>query len=232
MPFWDRRRPQPADESTIAAFARACPPSTHDTGDRRWTERDTRNLLGNDHPTFTAFVARHAGDTFFGGALRFLSTRGDLGLVAWNSKEGWRHDWPSVPASVAFATDWRGNLFLLGPSRFPDGERSLAVLEIATGDYVSLDLPFAGYLNMLTHQSQRDLLDLDTLDAWVAAGGATPGAEQCLGHRRPLVIGGATDVSNLELLSLRVWVSMSGQLFEQTKNLPPGYQITGFKLVK
>jgi hypothetical protein len=45
----------------------------------------------------------------------------------------------------------------------------------------------------------------------------------------PLVLGGQDDVSNLESLFLVVWVSMSGQIYEQAKNLPPGTRITGMR---
>jgi hypothetical protein len=230
LPFWDRRRAQHADDRAIADFVQALPPTMRGTG-HRWTERDTRNLLGSDDPTFTAFVAQHGGDSFLGGALRLLPPIGDLGLVSWNGKAGWRNDWPSIPKAVVFATDWRGNLFLFDPSRLQSGERSVAVLEIATGDYAVIDLPFAGFLRMLLHFS-RELLDLETLDAWIAAGGQMPSSDQCLGHRIPLVLGGANELANLETLFLRVWVSLSGQIHEQTKNVPPGTPITGFKLVE
>jgi hypothetical protein len=32
------------------------------------------------------------------------------------------------------------------------------------------------------------------------------------------------------VLSLLVWVSMCGQIYEQVKNLPPGTKITGFQV--
>jgi hypothetical protein len=231
MRFWNRGQTQSVDDDAIRLFLATFPPAVEGARDRRWTNKDTKDLLGSDDATFTAFVAEHAGDSFLDGALRFLPLTGQIGLAPWNGKAGWRSDWPSLPKAIAFASDWRGNLWLFDPGRYESGEHSVAVLELASGDYSVIDLPFRGFLRMLLN-SARELLDLGALEAWIAAGGAMPSSEQCLGHRIALVLGGTEAIDNLEMLYLVVWVSLSGQIYEQTKYLPPGTKITGFEVVE
>jgi hypothetical protein len=57
---------------------------------------------------------------------------------------------------------------------------------------------------------------------WLASGGATPGHTQCVGYRKPLFLGGADKLENLELSDLDVYWHLMGQLIAKTKGLPRG----------
>jgi T6SS immunity protein Tdi1, C-terminal len=230
MPFWDRKAVAPADLGALASFASAITPDPTLQAPSAWDDGQTRKLLGVDDPTFTAFASQFAGRSFGGGLLRFQPTDGDLGLFAWNARNGWRDDWPSMPRSIAFASDWRGNVFVVDPDRMPSGERSVARLTIGTGEYEKLNISFGEFIGTVMPKEWRDLLGSSLFTAWLASGGVVPTDEQCVAHKVPLILGGSDDVSNLEVLSLRVWVSFAGQIYEQAKDLPPGTKITGFKI--
>jgi hypothetical protein len=232
MPFWDRRQPGPADEEAIARFLAALPRDTASQVFNAWDDSATKKLLGVDDPTFTAVVARYAGTTLGGGLLRFLPIEGDMGLTEWNLRNGWRADWPSIPTAVAFATDWRGNLYAFDSSRTPAGERRVAWLRIATGEYECPDMSFREFIAGVVPQLRSQLFDEPLFASWIEAGGSIPTPDQCVGHTVPLVLGGTDDAANLEPLSLRVWVSLAGQIHEQTRKLPPGTKITGFRVAE
>lgn len=232
MPFWDRKPAPPADVDAIARFASAISPDPSLYAPNPWSDGETRKLLGVDDPTFSAFVAQYGGRSFGGGLLRFLPTDGNLGLHAWNGRNGWRGDWTSMPRSAAFASDWRGNLFVFDPDRVTTSERAVAVLTIGTGAYEALNVSFAEFIGTVMPKTWRDDLGQASLTAWLDAGGLVPTADQCVGQKVPLILGGSDDAANLETLSLEVWVSFAGQIYEQVKNLPPGARITGLKIGK
>ncbi len=65
-----------------------------------------------------------------------------------------------------------------------------------------------------------------------AALGMSPGANECLSFKHPLVLGGAFDPENVETCSVLVHFSIAGQIHEQVKDLPPGTPIGKIKLVE
>ena len=81
-----------------------------------------------------------------------------------------------------------------------------------------------------TLPGDRDaILRADDYRAWLH--GATPlDTESCASYRRPLGLGGADDVANLERTSFIVHVSISGQLAGQIRDLPPGTAMSGITL--
>jgi hypothetical protein len=46
----------------------------------------------------------------------------------------------------------------------------------------------------------------------------------------PPVLSGPIELDNVEVLDLAVWVSICAQVYRQTKDLPAGTQVTGFKV--
>lgn len=232
MPLWGRRREAPSDEEAIARFTSALVIDPAPDPALPWDERATRKLLGVDDPTFTSFVARYAGRSFGGGILRFQAHAGGVGLTRWNGPNGWRQDWPSLPPGVVFASDWQGNLFMFDPRRMATGERSIAWLAIGTGEYEVLDQSFSEFVGSVLPRMWRDILDLSTFSSWLDSGGSIPASEWCIGHKIPLLLGGSNDVGNFEPLDLQLWVSFAGQVYEQTKDLPPGTKISEIKMAE
>ena len=48
---------------------------------------------------------------------------------------------------------------------------------------------------------------------------------QCVGYKMPLFLGGKHVLENLEVIDIDVYWSISGQLRQRTKTLPPGSSI-------
>jgi hypothetical protein len=230
---WSRKdEPEPIDTGSIDAFEEALPGDPGSVGPGAgWTAKDTRELLGRDLPTFTAFVAERARSSVGGGALRFLLPQTDPSLVTWNRRGGWRSDWPSLDPCIAFATDWKGGLYvLMTKTRRADGEPAIGRLDAVTGELAGLDASDAQFLGEVLARGWRDELDADRLDAWRAAGNAVPRFDQVVVPKQPLILGGSDDIAEMELSFLVVSVSFGGQIREQVKNLPAGTRITGVSL--
>jgi hypothetical protein len=60
--------------------------------------------------------------------------------------------------------------------------------------------------------------------------GLTPAESQVLAFTVPPSLGGPVDPSNLEVSDMEVTVNVYGQIQEQTRDLPPGTQISGFTI--
>jgi hypothetical protein len=67
-------------------------------------------------------------------------------------------------------------------------------------------------------------------EKWLKAGGSAPPFDQCIGYKKPLFLGGADDLGNLELSNLDVYWSVSSQLIRQVRGLPPGTRIGSVRL--
>ncbi|WP_249150602.1 T6SS immunity protein Tdi1 domain-containing protein [Bradyrhizobium sp. JYMT SZCCT0180] len=65
-------------------------------------------------------------------------------------------------------------------------------------------------------------LAIDFHQRWLASGGTEPDYAQCVGYRKPLFLGGADEIENLELSDLDVYWHLMGQLIVKTKSVPQG----------
>ena len=54
--------------------------------------------------------------------------------------------------------------------------------------------------------------------------------DHCVGYQIPLFIGGPDTVENLVVISTRVYWSVTGQMWLQVKDRPPGSKITEFRM--
>lgn len=231
MPFgFGKKAASEPREIDLGPFLEALPRDAEPVPLAGWTSGDTEALLGRDVPAFTAFMAEHAGASFGGGQLRFLGQAGRPSIRDWNAETGWRADWPSMPRATAFASDWLGRLYLFDPKRLRNGEPRIGLLDPASGEYEVIDRPFEDFLVDILVEEGRQLLDSDRLAEWISSGGRVPAPDECVAFTVPLILGGEREPSNMEVTSLVVWVSLSGQIYEQTKDLPPGTEITGLTL--
>ena len=95
---------------------------------------------------------------------------------------------------------------------------------------MDLDYSFGEFIGKALAEDWRNLLDVDRLDAWRAAGNEVPRFDQVVAPKQPLVLGGSDEIAELELSFLVVAVSFCGQIWEQMKHLPPGTKITGVSI--
>ena len=232
MPFgFGKKAASESRELDIRPFLRAWPRDPASASGGGWTADSSKRLVGRDLPGFTAFMEHFAGASFGGGILRFLDPAGQPSIFDWNSPNGgWHDDWPSMPQGIAFATDWLGRLYLFDPRPLRGGDPPIGLLDPAAGQYERTEWSFEEFVGPVLADDGRGLLDADRFAAWTGSGGRVPGMDECVGYKVPLILGGAADASNMEVSSLVVWVSLSGQIYEQTKDLPEGAQITGINI--
>jgi hypothetical protein len=209
-------------DAIVARFLAALPPDhgAIRAGAGLWKAADTKQLLGRDDRVFTALL-RVAQTSHGGGILRFFLPATKPSLVEWNGRHGWHGSWPSKPNSIAFASDWLGNLILLDPNRAPSGLRRVALLDLATGAYdVFGDL--AEFLASLPDNWER-ILFKRTFDEYLAAGGRRPNMTECVEYAIPLVVRGRRrDLRKMKVSGLDDAVSRAGHQRDKYGAIPPG----------
>ena len=104
------------------------------------------------------------------------------------------------------------------------------LLEIGTGQLLQVPVPFSRFHDEELVEQTEAALAKSFYERWRASGGAAPGLTRCVGYRVPLFLGGADEVTNLELSDLDVYWSLTGQLRPQAQGLQPGTTITGVGL--
>lgn len=196
----------------MSRFAAAFPPDKGAirAGAGMWKPIDTRKLLGQDDPAFTALIGA-VTTSHCGGLLRFFLPSTRPSLVEWNDKHGWHESWPSRSKSIAFASDWMGNLLVIDPSRGPSGLRRVAFLDIITGAY-DVDGELTEFIAGLPDTWESVLFKRE-FDEYVAAGGQRPGISECVGYVTPPVMGADLgDVGTRKVVTLEAAVAGAGRI--------------------
>jgi hypothetical protein len=130
-----------------------------------------------------------------------------------------------------FAYDWLGSQFALDSGHFEDGEALVLILEPGTGEALEVPLSFAAFHEQL-HDYREPALAAEFFSAWAQANPSRVPlqANECVGYRVPLFLGGKDTVDNLEAGDLEVYWSLCGQMRQSTRHLPPGTQIGAFSM--
>ena len=129
-----------------------------------------------------------------------------------------------------FGADWLGRQFAVDRGRVVGGTPQVLMLEPGTGEV--LEIP----VNRAVFHDEELLNEPDAAAAhsffeqWLASGGPRPQYEQCIGYKRPLYLGGADDVTNLELQDLDVYWTICAQLLAQVRGMPLGARIGGVSI--
>ena len=117
-----------------------------------------------------------------------------------------------------------GDMFL----RESNGEIQLLVL--TSGSLTKIansQTAFEGLVS--TKDNQRAWFSMELLTELERAGmSLAPG--QCFSFKKPLVLGGESEVSNIDVAPISVYVSLMGQLHQQLRHLPPGTPVAGVKI--
>jgi hypothetical protein len=221
-------RDSSSNDSEFAQFDAAFQPDQGVPTNVHWSSSDTKALIGFESDRIARFFGGHARPSYNNGVLRMILPGGNPDLVGWNGPEGWQSDWPDAKGMVAFAYDWLGRLYAV--DKFGTwGERGqVGRLVPGTGSIEATDIPVDNFLFDRLPSEHEDFLSEDYWRDWLAAGGSPLAADQCVGYRIPLMLGGEDDVPNLEVVSLRVYLSSCGQLAAQLPEA--GTEITGVRL--
>jgi hypothetical protein len=104
------------------------------------------------------------------------------------------------------------------------------LLEPGTGEALEIPFSFARFHEQLD-ELREPALAASFFASWARANPEVLplGAMQCAGYKVPLFLGGKDSVDNLEIVDVEVYWSLSGQLCERTRVLPPGTSVTQVK---
>jgi hypothetical protein len=164
------------------------------------------------------FFSEFGGSSFEGGLYRVMFPSD---LAHW--KERVDLAFPDFEQRVVcFAFDWAGRVFALDTERLEDGQAGVILFEPGTGEALRIPANLQTFHDRELLQFGEAALGISFYTEWLGSGGAAPSFDQCVGYRRPLFLGGADEVGNLEVSDLDVYWHMMGQLIEQTRGLPPG----------
>ncbi len=125
-----------------------------------------------------------------------------------------------------FGYDWLGRQFAADSGRIEGGEPLVLLLEPGTGEALEIPFSFASFHDRLD-ELREPALAASFFASWAQAHpGLLPlDVAQCVGYKVPLFLSGTDALENLEVVDLEVYWSLSGQLQEGVRGLPPGTSI-------
>lgn len=133
--------------------------------------------------------------------------------------------------------DWR---WLIGPRKFPillaaigdafvqdADDNSVHLVSVAAGEMVQVGADPEEFRRLLGQKEfVVDYLAVQVIGELIRAG-MRLGPGQIYSYKQPPVLGGAFVLENIEPADIAVHFSLSGQIHEQVRGLPPGTPITG-----
>jgi hypothetical protein len=99
-------------------------------------------------------------------------------------------------------------------------------LSLATGQLNRLAESTAEFQRLSADQVNQEEWFLLKLLTELERAGMKIANGQCFGFRKPPILGGEIEFSNIEISSLYPYVSLMGQIQQQVSKLPPGTKIT------
>ena len=124
-----------------------------------------------------------------------------------------------------FGADWAGRQFAIDFGRIDDGDPQVLLLEPGTGEALEIPIGKRAFHEEELVQKPDAAVAQSFFKQWLALGGERPNYNQCVGYKKPLDLGGADDVTNLELNDFDVYWTISAQLLAQVRGRPVGTRI-------
>jgi hypothetical protein len=164
---------------------------------------------------FPDLVIRFAGATFGDGLYRLYEPHE---IAKWTSAA--TDVFPELDGRiVCFGMNWLGYQFALDVQRHEDGEPLVLMLDPGSGEAVDIPATFVGFHEEIVLEYTDAILGSDLFEEWRAEGHPPPRSGWCAGCRVQIFLGGADDVSNLELMEAEAFWNRSGRL--RASGAPP-----------
>lgn len=180
-----------------------------------------KKRLGGKVPTADVADAGRSPKTLLDGAYRLHDSSDVARFTAFATEA-----FPDFTKRITcFGADWLGNQFATDEARIVDGDRQILLLEIGTGELLEIPVGLGTFHDGLLVQEPDAAVALGFFRDWLSVGGAAPRYDQCVGYKVPLYLGGADNVSNLELSDFEVYWGVSAQLLAKSRALPNGTAI-------
>ena len=139
--------------------------------------------------------------------------------------------YPELAAQAqCFGYDWYGCQYALDHNRRQGAEPLIIIFEPGTGEVLHIPETFLSF-----HQGidrYRDVLADDLFEGWAASSPeyVPLPMDLCVGYRVPLFLGGSDTPDNFEVVDIDVYWTISGQLIQKVRGLPPGTPIRGITI--
>lgn len=177
-------------------------------------------------PGYETFMREYAGATFNNGVYR-------IHALAHRAK--WTHlieeVFPEHAGRIsAFGYDWMGCQFALGSERTENGQPLVLLFDPGFGEVLQIPATFHGFHEQVLITDSDAALEDKVFEQWLQAGNPAPGPTECVGYKVPLFLGGRDELENNEVTDMEVYWAFSGQILEQTRDLPDGTPIGKIKL--
>jgi hypothetical protein len=124
-----------------------------------------------------------------------------------------------------FGADWLGRQFATDRHRLIGGVPQVLMLEPGTGEALEIPVGQADFHTQELIEEPDAAVAEAFFKQWLMVGGRRPEYGQCVGYRKPLYLGGADEVTNLELIDFDVYWTMAAQLLRQVRGRPIGTAI-------
>lgn len=169
-------------------------------------------------PELRSFFDILGGGSFQGGLYRTVHP---MNSSEWNERICLAY--PEFKGRITcFGFDWIGSTFALDSERQEGGRPGVVMFEPGTGEALEIPSNLITFHEAGLREFGEAALAISFYEKWRASGGAAPTYDQCVGYRKPLFLGGADEVENLEISDIDVYWHIVGQLIRKTRGLPSG----------
>lgn len=111
--------------------------------------------------------------------------------------------------AICFGYDWLGRHFGLDLLHLEDAQAQILQFDPGFREVLNIPCTFDSFHRTELPEYAADALAGNFHDEWLASGGAIPAPDQCVGYRVPPLLGGQDELSNLEIIDLDVYWSLS-----------------------
>ena len=111
-----------------------------------------------------------------------------------------------------FAFDWLGRQFSVDTTRGEPDDPGILMFEPGTAEALEIPTTLSRFFDEELVDSADAALALEFFSEWLESGGSAPAFSECVGYRTPLFLGGADDISNLEILDMGVYLHIMSEL--------------------
>ena len=124
-----------------------------------------------------------------------------------------------------FGADWLGRQFATDQGRIVHGAPQVLMLEPGTGEALEIPVDRSAFHGRELIDEPDAVAAYSFFEEWLEGGGSRPAYNQCIGYKQPLFLGGTDDVTNLKIVDLDVYWTISAQLLAQVRGLPHGTKV-------
>lgn len=127
--------------------------------------------------------------------------------------------------SKCFGVDWLGRIFAVDGRRLVGGAPGVVMFEPGTGEALEVPCNIVSFHEEELIDYREEALAESFYLRWMSSGGRVPLIDQCVSYKKPLFLGGADVIENLEISDLDVYWEISTELIRQARNFSVGSSI-------